>query len=126
MLLSPSIVRTTFFQGTSVLALCFNFGSLSDLIGPLFVESLSSQCLVNILVVKWLWSFESRTELWASVSERLDELDASSSISPIPSILIDDISDPDNGDEGCATAAAASSRNELIASSVSLSSLNIM
>ena len=61
---------------------------------------LSSQRLVNILVVKSLRSFESRMELWASVSERLEELDASSSISPISSILIDDISDPDNGDEG--------------------------
>jgi hypothetical protein len=38
---------------------------------------------------------------------------------------MDDISDPDNGDEGFATAAAASNKKELMASSVSLSSLNI-
>jgi hypothetical protein len=38
---------------------------------------------------------------------------------------MDDISDPDNEDEGFATAAAASNKKELMASSVSLSSLNI-
>ena len=123
MLLSPSIVTTTFFHGTSVRPLCFHFGSIPDLICFSFTEVLSSQRLVVIVVVKSLWSFESRIELCPSVSERLEELEASSSKSPIFSIFMDDISDADNGDEGWATAAAASNKKELIASSVSLSSL---
>ena len=78
-----------------------------------------------MLVAKQSWSFESWVELSSSsASDRLVMLEPSSSISPMFSILMDDISDADSADEGCATAAAASSKNEFIASSVSLSSLN--